>query len=62
MIHQAYKNTGHRLQVLLKDIDLAMAARYFRLLTVIAYTAEGKVLTGLGEEYGCSPTPPRSQL
>ncbi|MCC5844459.1 MAG: DUF5110 domain-containing protein [Verrucomicrobia bacterium] len=39
----------HRIQVLLVDIDVAQAARYFRLLNVIAYTPDRKVLTGLGE-------------
>ena len=40
----------HRIQVILENLDVAQAIRYFRMLTVIPFTPEGKPLTGLGEE------------
>lgn len=40
----------HQIQVILEDLNVAFSIRYFRMLTVIAFDAEGKPLTGLGEK------------
>ena len=46
----------HSVQVILENLDIAQAIRYFRMLTIIPFDPDGKPLTGLGEEGFSNPS------